>query len=189
MPNLSGDVFAANWSGAPLTDLATELRQMPPGNTAGLDERAYEELAAYLLAFNGIPAAPDTAANTLRFGSDGALPDIRQGQQATIAVNIASGAAEVEERLTPVTDEMLISPPAEDWLLWQRSYDNQGYSSLDQINRETVSDLALSWRMPLQTGENNPGPTIHDGIIRVIASAWRRWSSVTPSYMALPPYV
>ena len=101
VPNLSGDAFAAKWSGAPVEDLATELRQMPPGNTAGLDERAYEELAAYLLAFNGIPAAPETAANTLRFRSDGVLPDITQGQQATMAVNIASGAAEVLERLTP----------------------------------------------------------------------------------------
>jgi alcohol dehydrogenase (cytochrome c) len=165
VPNLSGDAFAAKWSGAPLEDLATEIRQMPPGNTAGLDERNYEELAAYILAFNGIPAAPEAAANTLRFQSRGTLPVLTQRPQATLAANIASGAAEVLAKLTPVTDEMLNDPPAEDWLLWQRSYDNQGYSSLDQINRETVSDLTLSWRMPLQTGENNPGPIIHDGIM------------------------
>jgi alcohol dehydrogenase (cytochrome c) len=77
------------------------------------------------------------------------------------------GAAEVLARLSPVTDEMLSSPPAEDWLLWQQNYDNLGFSSLDQINRETVAALALSWRMPLQTGANNPGPIIHDGIMFV----------------------
>lgn len=117
VPNLSGDAFAAKWSGAPLEDLATELRQMPPGNTAGLDERTYEALAAYILAFNGIPAAPDAAANILHFQSNAVLPDMTQGQQATTAANIASGAAEVLARLTPVTDEMLNDPSAEDWLL------------------------------------------------------------------------
>ena len=165
VPNLSGDAFAAKWSGAPLENLATALRQMPPGNTAGLDERAYEALAAYLLAFNAIPAAPDATSNTLRFQTNGVLPDMTQSPRATIVANIASGAAEVLARLTPVTDEMLNNPPAEDWLLWQRSYDNQGFSALDQINRGTVSDLTLSWRMPLQTGENNPGPIVHDGVM------------------------
>ena len=88
-----------------------------------------------------------------------------EGPQFTNVANIATGAAEVLSRLRPVTDEMLNNPPAEDWLLWQNSYDNQGYSSLDQINRETVFDLALTWRMPLQVGENNPGPIVHDGIM------------------------
>jgi alcohol dehydrogenase (cytochrome c) len=165
VPNLSGDAFTAKWGGAPLRDLATALRQMPPGNTDGLDERTYEELAAYILAFNGIPAAPGAAANTLSFQSNGLLPDMTGGQHVPIVTNITSGAAEVLERLSPVTDEMLKNPPAEDWLLWQNSYDNQGYSSLDQVNRETVSDLVLSWRMPVQIGENNPGPIIHDGIM------------------------
>ena len=79
VPNLSGDVFTAKWSGAPLQELATALRQMPPGSTDGLNERTYEELAAYILAFNGILAAPDAAANTLIFKANGLLPDMKGG--------------------------------------------------------------------------------------------------------------
>ena len=60
---------------------------------------------------------------------------------------------------------MLLNPPEEDWLLWQGSYDNHGFSRLDKINRQTVTDLELSWRMPLQTGVNNPGPIVHDGVM------------------------
>ena len=91
VPNLSGDAFTAKWGGAPLRDLATALRQMPPGNTDGLDERTYEELAAYILAFNGIPAAPGAAANTLSFQSNGLLPDMTGGQHVPIVTNITSG--------------------------------------------------------------------------------------------------
>ncbi|MBT73755.1 MAG: hypothetical protein CMQ15_17270 [Gammaproteobacteria bacterium] len=165
IPNLSGDSFASKWSGAPLNEFATELRQMPPGNASGLDEQDYAALAAYILSFSGIAAAPNTAGNALSLQSAASLPDMTDGATTAQLANIASGAVEVLERLTPVTNDMLNNPPAEDWLLWQRSYDNQGYSSLDQINRETVSDLALSWRMPLQSGDNNPGPIIHDGIM------------------------
>ena len=143
VPNLSGDSFASKWSGAPLNEFATELRQMPPGNASGLDEQDYAALAAYILSFSGIAAAPNTAGNALSLQSAASLPDMTDGAIAVQVANIASGAANVLGRLTPVTNDMLNNPPAEDWLLWQRSYDNQGYSSLDQINRETVSDLAL----------------------------------------------
>ena len=40
---------------------------------------------------------------------------------------------------SPVTDEILQNPPDADWLTWRRTYANQGFSNLDQINRETVS--------------------------------------------------
>ncbi|MEE3143646.1 MAG: hypothetical protein VX292_04260, partial [Pseudomonadota bacterium] len=42
---------------------------------------------------------------------------------------------------SPVTDEVLQNPPDSDWLTWRRTYNNLGFSNLDQINRETVSNL------------------------------------------------
>ena len=78
---------------------------------------------------------------------------------------IAEGAAQILNNYTTVTQDMLLNPPEEDWLLWQGSYDNHGFSRLDKINRQTVTDLELSWRMPLQTGVNNPGPIVHDGVM------------------------
>ena len=165
VPALSGNTFANKWSEAAIGSLAIELRQMPPGNTASLNESDYARLAAYILAFNGVAAAPDLDANQLSLQSNSTVPDLLGDRRVEPHTRIAAGASEVLEKLTPVTQEMLNNPPAEDWLLWQRSYDNQGYSTLDQINRQTVSDLGLAWRMPLQSGPNNPGPIIHDGIM------------------------
>ena len=127
--------------------------------------QAYEELAAYILAFNGVAANSNTPPIQLGLQSGYLLPDMTDGRRVAIVSEIAAGAAAVLEKLSPVSDEMLNNPPAEDWLLWQRSYDNQGYSPLDQIDRENVADLRLSWRMPLQAGDNNPGPIIHDGVM------------------------
>ena len=66
---------------------------------------------------------------------------------------------------SPVTDEILQDPPDADWLTWRRTYNNQGFSNLNQINRETVSDLQLAWHQPVTSGNNMPTPLIHDGIM------------------------
>ena len=66
---------------------------------------------------------------------------------------------------SPVTDEILQNPPDADWLTWRRTYANQGFSNLDQINRETVSGLQLVWHQPVTPGNNMPTPLIHDGIM------------------------
>ena len=36
--------------------------------------------------------------------------------------------------MTAVSDAMLKNPPPGDWLMWRRTYDGWGYSTLDQIN-------------------------------------------------------
>lgn len=67
---------------------------------------------------------------------------------------------------TPVTDEMHIDPPAEDWLSFRGAYNNQGYSKLDLINKETVGKLQLAWAWPMaEAGIQETAPLIHDGIM------------------------
>ena len=64
-----------------------------------------------------------------------------------------------------VNDELLKNPPASDWLVWRRTYDNMGYSPLDSINRQTVSNLQLAWHQPVTSGNNMPTPLVHDGVM------------------------
>src|SRR5207253_8315596 len=45
----------------------------------------------------------------------------------------------------PVTREMLANPPPGDWLMLNRTYDEQRFSPLKEINRDTVAGLALAW--------------------------------------------
>ncbi|MDP2380862.1 MAG: PQQ-binding-like beta-propeller repeat protein, partial [Pseudohongiella sp.] len=74
------------------------------------------------------------------------------------------------QAMTPVTDAMLRSPPAEDWLNWRRTYDTYGFSPLDQINTANVSNMAEAWRVPLEPGSNTPTPLVHDGVMFMLAT-------------------
>lgn len=80
-----------------------------------------------------------------------------------------------QENLTgfqPVTQEMLNSPDAADWLMWRGNYENWGYSPLTQIDRENVKGLQLAWSWafaPAGLGTNGMQvePTVYDGVMYV----------------------
>ncbi|HLT64545.1 MAG TPA: PQQ-binding-like beta-propeller repeat protein, partial [Pseudohongiella sp.] len=74
------------------------------------------------------------------------------------------------ERMTSVSDAMLADPPAADWLNWRRTYDAYGFSPLDQINRNNVSQLREVYRIPLEAGSNTPTPLVHDGVMFLLAN-------------------
>ena len=66
----------------------------------------------------------------------------------------------------PVTNDMVLHPPAGDWLMWRRTLDNQGYSPLKQINTKNVGGLTLAWAWPMASdGEQQTAPLVHDGMM------------------------
>ena len=164
IPALSDATFASKWSEAPLEQFARDLQRMPPGNQGAISEGNYRQLVAYILSNNGVASTTDDETIDLDLQADFYLPQLIENSRVGNFV-IAEGAAQILNNYTTVTQDMLLNPPEGDWLLWQGSYDNQGFSTLDKINRQTVTDLELSWRMPLQTGVNNPGPIVHDGVM------------------------
>lgn len=72
--------------------------------------------------------------------------------------------------LTPVTDAMLENPPAQDWLMWRRTYDAHGFSPLDQINKDNVSGLQEAFRVSLEPGSNMATPLVHDGVMFLLST-------------------
>jgi alcohol dehydrogenase (cytochrome c) len=80
---------------------------------------------------------------------------------------IAAQNRAVLDRLTPVTDAMLRDPPPGDWLQWRRTYDEHGFSPLDQVNRQNVHMLRLAWAWSLPQSTSEIVPTVHDGIMFV----------------------
>src|SRR5438874_6850454 len=92
------------------------------------------------------------------FGLVLVLADLAQGQQAPPNPLAA---------MTPVTDEMLKNPPAGDWLMWRRTYDAWGYSTLDQINKDNVENLRVAWTWSLASGVTEIAPLVHDGVLFV----------------------
>jgi len=70
-----------------------------------------------------------------------------------------------DDAFTPVTDEMLSAPADGDWLLWRRALDSWGYSPLEEINRDTVSDLTLAWGWSMEPGWQETAPIVYDGVM------------------------
>jgi alcohol dehydrogenase (cytochrome c) len=74
--------------------------------------------------------------------------------------------AQGNRRFVPVTDAMLQKPDASDWLMWRRTLDGWGYSPLEQINRNNVSQLRQVWTRSMATGGSNEStPLVHDGVM------------------------
>ncbi|AKR55864.1 pyrrolo-quinoline quinone [Devosia sp. H5989] len=87
---------------------------------------------------------------------------------ATTALVALSGTAFAQgiENYKPVTADMLANPPAEDWLMFRGAYNNQGYSPLDLINKDTVGKLQLAWAWPMaEAGIQETAPLVHNGIM------------------------
>jgi alcohol dehydrogenase (cytochrome c) len=85
---------------------------------------------------------------------------------ALVAFSSVAYAQNVVQDYEPVTAEMLLNPPAEEWLMWRGNYSNHGYSELDLINKETVGDLELAWAWPMaEAGIQQTAPLVHDGVM------------------------
>jgi alcohol dehydrogenase (cytochrome c) len=68
----------------------------------------------------------------------------------------------------PVTQEMLLNPSPDDWLMYSRTYDAQRDSPLKQINKKNVNQLRMTWVRGLADGVTETIPIVHDGVMYVI---------------------
>jgi len=69
------------------------------------------------------------------------------------------------DNYSPITNEDLLNPSDGDWLMWRRTYTGWGYSPLDQINPDNVSDLRLAWSWTMDPGRQEATPLVHDGVM------------------------
>ena len=78
---------------------------------------------------------------------------------------VADIGGQTSSEFKPVTDAMLQDPAAEDWLMWRRTLNGWGYSPLDQVTTENVSDLQLVWSRALTAGRQQGTPLAYDGVL------------------------
>jgi alcohol dehydrogenase (cytochrome c) len=69
----------------------------------------------------------------------------------------------------PVTRDVLMNPPPGDWLMINRTYDEQRFSPLDQINRGNVASLRMAWSRGLAAGTVESTPIVSQGVMYLIA--------------------
>jgi len=87
---------------------------------------------------------------------------------AAPADSVATAAPAAPERpFRPVTDAMLKSPDAADWLSWRRTLDDWGYSPLKQITPKNAKGLRLVWTRFMPNGLFEATPLVHDGIMYI----------------------
>ncbi len=72
------------------------------------------------------------------------------------------------ENFAPVTQEMLENPSPNDWLMFNRTYDAQRFSPLNQINKQNVDRLRMVWSRGLPEGTQETIPIVYRGVLYTI---------------------
>lgn len=85
-----------------------------------------------------------------------------------LGVLTQAGLAQVKN-FVPVTREMLLNPSPNDWLMLSRTYDNQRFSPLEQINRQNVGQLRMVWARGMVPGTQEAIPIVYRGVMYVVS--------------------
>ena len=65
----------------------------------------------------------------------------------------------------PVTDAVLANPDPADWLMLSRTFDQQRYSPLSEIDKSNVGRLRMAWSRGLANGTQESTPIVYRGIM------------------------
>ena len=87
---------------------------------------------------------------------------------AAVLCAIATQSFGQNEGFQPVTSDVLANPPPGDWLMINRTYDEQRFSPLDQINKSNAGQLQMAWSRGLPTGTNETTPIVHQGVMYTV---------------------
>jgi len=98
---------------------------------------------------------------------------VTRGEQSTQVADQPSQPLETADSPSPsaglVDDERIKRATVDEpggWIAYGQSYDEQRFSSLTQINRETVSDLGLAWFKPVDERHRMQAtPLVVDGVM------------------------
>jgi alcohol dehydrogenase (cytochrome c) len=175
---LIGASFTDAWRTRSTRDLYTRIKTtMPFSNPGSLSDAEAASVVAYILKSNGATAGatdltPTTAVaiNTViaarpagnRGGDPYAGYVSLSGMPAATGITFPGTVA----KYTPVTEEMLLNPPAADWLMHYQNYAGWSHSPLKQIDTRNVHNLQLRWVWSLDDGERQQiTPLVHDGVM------------------------
>jgi len=182
-PPLTGASFEQRWAGRSLANFFTYLRTtMPPGLTGQIEPGGYINLIAFILEKNKVAASTQTLPDSPESLTAMLVPGIASSEQdrlrqwspgGPIAAGVTlpkwSGSPNPLDTITQVSQTLLNDPPPGDWLTWRRTYDDLGFSPLQEITRVNVRNLQLAWSLNLPAGPNAATPLVHDGVIFVHA--------------------
>jgi alcohol dehydrogenase (cytochrome c) len=80
----------------------------------------------------------------------------------SVTMSVASAFAQA---FVPVTEATLASPDPADWLMMNRTFDEQRFSPLNQINTSSVGQLRMAWSRGLPNGTQESTPIVYRGVM------------------------
>ena len=195
-PSLNDISFRNNWTNRSAFELSDLLqRTMPPQSPGSLNEEEYIAVIAYLLSENDVGASQSdlliASANNVVFvgevnsaltaaeqrtpvpGRAGTVPNPGTRNSIPEIATIYQTDRAITRSFVPisnyknVTTNELANPDPADWTYWRGTPQSQGYSPLDQINKENVSKLSLAWVWGMEPGRSQPAPLVRNGIIYI----------------------
>src|SRR5258707_8541773 len=86
---------------------------------------------------------------------------------ALVAISLVPVLIGQVKNFVPVTDQMLLNPSPDDWLMFSRTYDAQRFSPLNQVTRQNVNQLGLAWSRGIGQGTTETIPTVYKGVMYV----------------------
>jgi alcohol dehydrogenase (cytochrome c) len=84
---------------------------------------------------------------------------------AALLSAVASHAVAQTSSFPPVTDAVLANPDPADWLMLSRTFDQNRFSPLDQINKNNVGQLRMAWTRGLPAGTQEATPIVYRGVL------------------------
>ena len=110
------------------------------------------------------------------FGLYTVMQDKAAPQPAAVSDAAATGAVVAEPTVGLIDDARIISAESEpgNWLAHGRTYEEQRFSPLEQVNKESVSRLGLAWFSDMQSNRAQEStPIVVDGMM-FLTTAWSR---------------
>ena len=174
-PALIGNLFTRRFGGGSADNLARNVLRMPP-NEVGLSEEETAKVLAYLFSRNDVEAGTAPLSASLEVLANYTIPaqELIDQRFAPRLPNYATNGPVLPisrlDDLTPVTNDMLLNPPEDDWLIWRRTHSNLGHSPLSEISKNNVDNLRVEWTWSLPPGANMMTPLVHDGVMFTLST-------------------
>lgn len=90
---------------------------------------------------------------------------------ALVGAGILTPPAQAQvQGFKPVTAAELANPSPNDWLSFSRTYDDQRFSPLNQINRQNVGQLRMAWTRGTPAGTVESTPLVRGGTMYIMTS-------------------
>jgi PQQ-dependent dehydrogenase (methanol/ethanol family) len=174
-PALKGTAFAQQWNGKTLQTLYGYIHSnMPLGQGGELNSQEYADIVSYLLAQSGLPAGDE------KLTPKSPMDRVLELSAAPAASSAASAGAPAEVRIgelygplkqpstnRPTQAELDASDAATtNWLMYNKGYRGERYSTLRQINAGNASKLRPVCIFQLgELGTFSTGPVMYDGVL------------------------